>query len=143
MSDNRYYVNPCRPGTSASPVFNAFDLLPLRYYGFQMSAVEDMRKVLQDFLAPELRSVHARLDAMDEKLEVHAKVTEARFQEVLVRIDATNGRIDNLKTSIETRIDSTNQRIDVTNDRIDNLKTSLDLDKRVERLETGQSHRSA
>jgi tetrahydromethanopterin S-methyltransferase subunit G len=60
-----------------------------------MSVAEDMRKVLQDFLAPELRSVHARLDAMDEKLEAHAKVTEARFQEVLVRIDATNGRIDN------------------------------------------------
>jgi predicted nucleic acid-binding Zn-ribbon protein len=98
-----------------------------------MSVVEDMRKVLQDFLAPELRSVHARLDAMDEKLEAHAKVTEARFQEVY-------GRIDNLKTSIETRIDATNNRIDVTNDRIDNLKTSLDLDKRVERLETRQTH---
>jgi hypothetical protein len=62
------------------------------------------------------------------------------FQEVLVRIDATNGLIDNLKTSIETRIDATNQRIDVTNDRIDKLKTSLDLDKRVERLETRQTH---
>lgn len=66
---------------------------------------------------------------MDEKLQAQAKVTEARFQEVLARID-------NLKSSLETRID-------VTNDRIANLKTSLDLDKRVERLETGQSHRSA
>jgi tetrahydromethanopterin S-methyltransferase subunit G len=98
-----------------------------------MSVVEDMRKVLQDFLEPELRSVHARLDAMDEKLAAQAKVTEARFQEILTRIDATNGRIDNLKSSIENRID-------VTNDRIDNLKTSLDLDKRVERLETRQTH---
>jgi hypothetical protein len=70
-----------------------------------ISVVGDMRKVLQDFLAPELRSVHARLDAMDEKLEAQAKVTDARLQEVLVRIDATNGRIDNLKTSIETRIE--------------------------------------
>ncbi len=95
-----------------------------------------MREVLQDFLAPELRWVHARLDAMDEKLLAHAKVTEARFPEILARID-------NLKSSLETRIDATNLRIDVTNDRMDNLKTSLDLNKRVERLENGQSHRSA
>jgi hypothetical protein len=45
-----------------------------------MNVAEDMRKVLQDFLVPELRSVHARLDnTMDEKREAHAKVTDARF----------------------------------------------------------------
>ena len=67
--------------------------------------------MLQDFLAPELRAVDAKFSALDEKLEAQAKVQEARHHEVMARID-------------------------VTNDRIDGLKTSLDLDKRVERLET-------
>jgi tetrahydromethanopterin S-methyltransferase subunit G len=112
-----------------------------------MSAIEDMRKVLQDFLAPELRSVHARLDAMDEKLQAQSRVTEARFQEVFARIDGSNERIDNVKTSLEARIENVKSslevRLDVTNDRIDSLKTSLDLDKRVGRLESSQSHPSA
>jgi hypothetical protein len=138
MSDNRYYVNSPRGGTLFSACASGIWGKSHAHFGshvimLNMSVVEDMRKVLQDFLAPELRSVHARLDAMDEKLAAQAKVTDARFQEVLIRIDATNGRIDNLKSSLENRID-------VTNDRIDNLKTSLDLDKRVERLETRQTH---
>jgi hypothetical protein len=89
-------------------------LAPL-YNASKMSVVEDMRKVLQAFLAPELRAVDAkfsavcaRFDAIDEKLDALAKILEARFE--------------------------------ATNDRIDDLKTSLDLDKRVERLETRQTH---
>jgi hypothetical protein len=124
MSDNRYYVNCAEP--SAAPCRRA------RYNAIRMSVVEDMRKVLQDFLAPELRAVDAkfgavgaRFDAVDQTLDAMTKILEARHQELMVRIDATH------------------QRIEVTNDRIDNLKTSLDLDKRVERLETGHSHRSA
>ncbi len=45
-----------------------------------MGAIEDFRKVLQDFLAPELRAVNARLDAME-------KVMEAQHREVLARLD--------------------------------------------------------
>lgn len=46
-----------------------------------MSVVEDVRQVIQDFLAPELRAISARLDAQD-------KVIDARFNEVLARIQA-------------------------------------------------------
>ncbi len=34
-----------------------------------MSAVDDLDKVLQAFLAPELRAVNARLDAIDRRFE--------------------------------------------------------------------------
>ena len=33
-----------------------------------MSVIEDFRKVIQDFLAPELRSINVRLDAVNERI---------------------------------------------------------------------------
>jgi chorismate mutase len=75
-----------------------------------MSVVEDVRKVLQDFLAPELRALTVRMDAAD-------KIAEARYQEI--------------KTNAEAR----HQEIMT---RLDGLKSSLELDKRVERLESRQ-----
>lgn len=33
-----------------------------------MSAVDDIRKLLQDFLAPELRAISVRLDAVEARL---------------------------------------------------------------------------
>jgi hypothetical protein len=90
-----------------------------------MSIVEDVRKVLQDFLAPELRTANARFaaldacfSAVDEKLQAQSKITEVNHREIMTRIDAIS-------------------------DRIDGLKTSLDLDKRVERLESRQIHHPA
>jgi len=44
--------------------------------------VEDLRKTPQDFLAPELRAVNARLDAID-----------SRFQAVNDRFDAVDTRL--------------------------------------------------
>ena len=57
-----------------------------------MDVIEDVRKVLQDFLAPELRAINARLDAMK-------KVDEARHSEVLARSDSVAAQIDNLKVA--------------------------------------------
>ncbi len=34
-----------------------------------MGAIEDTRKVLQDFLAPELRAIAVRIDALEKRLE--------------------------------------------------------------------------
>lgn len=47
-------------------------------YG-SMSVIEDFRKVLQDFLAPELRSVHSEIKATNA-------IMEAKFGEVESRI---------------------------------------------------------
>jgi hypothetical protein len=42
-----------------------------------MGAIEDVRKVLQDFLAPELRSITARLDALEKRIDgVDTKLDE-------------------------------------------------------------------
>ena len=59
-----------------------------------MSVVDDFRKVLQDFLAPELRAISARLDAIE-------KVAEARHSELLTRIATVMALLESLKSSFE------------------------------------------
>ncbi len=56
-----------------------------------MSVVEDMRKVLPDFLAPELRAVHAgfkavdaRLDAIEVKLDSRCGGIEEKWMLALI-----------------------------------------------------------
>jgi hypothetical protein len=45
-----------------------------------MGVVEDVRKLFQDFLAPELREIRMRLETQE-------KIAELRHQEILLRID--------------------------------------------------------
>lgn len=59
-----------------------------------MGVIDDFRKVLQDFLAPELRAIAAQFNAIDSRLNAQEKIAEARHNELLVRID-------NLKASFE------------------------------------------
>ena len=51
-----------------------------------MGAIEDTRKVLQDFLAPEIRSITARLDALEKKVDDNERRAERRHDEVMVAI---------------------------------------------------------
>jgi hypothetical protein len=64
-----------------------------------MSAVEDVRKAIQDFLAPELRTIGARLDAIE-------KVMNVKFESVDVKLDALSQQIQtvNEKLDIDRRL---------------------------------------
>jgi len=44
-----------------------------------MSVIEDTRKLLQDFLAPELRELTARIDALEEKIDARFRGVDSRF----------------------------------------------------------------
>jgi len=63
-----------------------------------MSAIDDFRKVLQDFLAPGLRAVNARLDAIEKVMEAHHREILARlaslerYFELDKRVDRLEGR---------------------------------------------------
>ena len=47
-----------------------------------MSVTEDMRKVLQDFLAPELRSISVRMEALEkQRLEDKADLLKQRAED--------------------------------------------------------------
>lgn len=45
-----------------------------------MGVVEDVRQVLQDFLAPELREIRTRLDAMEE-------INRMRYDSLVQRLE--------------------------------------------------------
>jgi hypothetical protein len=75
-----------------------------------MSAVEDIRQVFQDFLAPELRDIRGqmaalaiRIDAMDKRLETMEAMNGVRFQAMIQRLEqiqqsfAFDKRISNLE----------------------------------------------
>jgi hypothetical protein len=59
-----------------------------------MSVVEDVRQVLQDLLAPELRAVSARLDSLE-------KIMEARFESVDVKFDALRTQIQGISDKLD------------------------------------------
>jgi hypothetical protein len=59
-----------------------------------MSAVEDIRQVFQDFLAPELRDIRGqmaalaiRIDAMDKRLEIMEAMNGVRFQAMIQHLE--------------------------------------------------------
>ena len=54
-----------------------------------MSVVEEMPQVLQDFLAPELREIRGRLDAVDKRFDA----VDKRFDTLDKRHDEMNTRI--------------------------------------------------
>jgi capsule polysaccharide export protein KpsE/RkpR len=44
-----------------------------------MSVVEDVRTVIQDFLAPELRELKARVEALEKRMDDRFKHVDDRF----------------------------------------------------------------
>jgi septal ring factor EnvC (AmiA/AmiB activator) len=46
-----------------------------------MGAIEDSRKVLQDFLAPELRAIAVRLDALEKRFDGRLDGLEKRLDD--------------------------------------------------------------
>ncbi len=54
-----------------------------------MSVVEDSRKVLQDFLAPELRAISVRLDALEKRVEG----VDKKFDEVERRAEKRHDEV--------------------------------------------------
>lgn len=66
-----------------------------------MSVIEDSRKVLQDFIAPELRAIAARLDALEKRLDDRFLSLEKRLDQFDHRIDRLDGRMDRLEQKIE------------------------------------------
>jgi hypothetical protein len=68
-----------------------------------MSVIEDTRKLIQDFLAPELRSISARLDAFEQRVD-------DRFRDLAARIDANEGRAGDRFRDLDAKISGQHQQ---------------------------------
>jgi hypothetical protein len=90
-----------------------------------MSVIEDSRKAMQDFLAPELRAISARLDALEQRFGL----VDKRFDVVEKRFDVTDRNIDSVDRRAEKRHDEVMSAIA----RIADVSS---LQERVARLES-------
>jgi hypothetical protein len=74
-----------------------------------MSMVEDVRQVLRDFLAPELREIRAQLAAVDKRLDIIDEMNRVRYEAIVQRLVqiqqsfAFDKRISNLEAE-KTRL---------------------------------------
>ena len=90
-----------------------------------MGTVEDIRKVLQEFLAPELRAVTARFDAVDQRFDALFKIMDARFEAVDTKLVSLEKSSDIKFASLEKEIVR--------------VRELLDVDRRLAKLESQQS----
>ncbi len=67
-----------------------------------MSVVEDVRQVLQDFVAPELRELRAEIRSIDQKLGLLTKSLDSKFELVAKGL---NDKIDGAAKGLNERID--------------------------------------
>jgi tetrahydromethanopterin S-methyltransferase subunit G len=98
-----------------------------------MSVIEDTRKVAQDFLAPELRAISARLDALEQRLGgVDRKIDE--------RCGSLDRKVDERCGSLDRKVDEVDRRAEKRHDQvmaaIAGLADFSSLRERVARLES-------
>lgn len=82
-----------------------------------MSVIDDVRQAHQDFLAPELRAITARIDALE-------KVMTARFD-----------LVDQKFASVDVKFDSVDVKFESIHNEIQALGKSLDIERRLAALE--------
>jgi hypothetical protein len=75
-----------------------------------MSVLDDFRKLAQDFLAPELRAINARLDGME-------KLNEVRFEQTYQRIESLSKEIQANHEAVIREL-ATDKRISRLEDRL-------------------------
>ncbi len=68
-----------------------------------MGVVEDVRSALQDFVAPELRELRARIDALEDQQKQFRAETEKRFDKIDARFDKLDARFEKLEGKLADR----------------------------------------
>ena len=66
-----------------------------------MSAVEDMRTVLQDFLTPELRALQERLTGIEKTVNTRIDGLDKRIDGIDRRLDSLEKRIDDFRVEVK------------------------------------------
>jgi hypothetical protein len=81
-----------------------------------MGVIEDVRKVIQDLVAPELKSLAVKLDKIDSESKLRGELTR----------DVLSARIDALSAKMDAQYAS--------------IMNALDLNRRLETLERDKQH---
>ncbi len=98
-----------------------------------MSFVDDTRKLLQDLIAPELKSLQVQIASVEKSVSSLEKTMDARFSAVNDKLAAMNDKMDAQKESLlaETRVLSVtlNSSLSMM------TRTLQDIDGRLRRME--------
>jgi tetrahydromethanopterin S-methyltransferase subunit G len=101
-----------------------------------MSVVEDSRKILQDFIAPELRAIAARLEALEKRFDGFENSIGQRFE-------AAEKHFDQRMQGFEKRLDDLEHRADKRHDEVmAAIRQVIDynsIQQRLARLESKES----
>jgi hypothetical protein len=113
-----------------------------------MSAVDDIRKLLQDLVTPDLKSLQARVEALDAKMDSGFKASDAKMDS---GFRASDAKMDFGFKTLDAKLDF---KIDATRDlllaemkvmqasmeaNIAKLNHSLDLERRVAKIENDRA----
>ena len=94
-----------------------------------MSAIDDARKLVQDIVAPDLKAITARLEALKRAVkqgfEGSEKLSEVRHEMTLLRVQTGFASIDAKFTAADARFDS--------------ILKAMNIDRRLELLEAAKS----
>ena len=98
-----------------------------------MSVVEDIRKVAQDFLAPELRAIAVRIEELEKRMDLRFKAVDDRFS---VQDQKMNDRFTAQDQKMETAEQRATERHAQLMREISRLADVIELKERVARIES-------
>ena len=90
-----------------------------------MGVVEDSRKIIQDFLAPELRAVGARLEALEKQVTSLETNVSRQFASLETGF---NRQLSSLETNVNKQLTSLETNM---NRQFRDLRTAFEFDKRL------------
>jgi hypothetical protein len=94
-----------------------------------MGTIDDIRKLLQDLVTPDLKAIHAQLKSIDES----SKLRDDALTASIAHLEATSKlRDDALAVSITSKVEVILARMDAQHSTVMN---ALAIDKRLENLE--------
>jgi tetrahydromethanopterin S-methyltransferase subunit G len=97
-----------------------------------MGFIEEGRQLIQDFVTPEIRSLDARLTAVEKRLESLDARVEKRFDSVDKRFDSFENSVDKRFNSLEGKIERNQAQVLDTLQRMENYSHILERLARVE-----------
>jgi uncharacterized protein YqgV (UPF0045/DUF77 family) len=83
-----------------------------------MSEIAEIRRIFQDLIAPDMKSIRTELKASET-------LAEARYQTVLAKLEVLEAKMKTAEVSNSARFDE--------------IAKALDIEKRLERVEARQS----
>ncbi len=114
-----------------------------------MGVVEDIRQVIQDLVAPQLKSLDARINALDARAtSLETSITQ-RFASAEAVANARHEAISAQIAQLTTKMDARQEALTAQIAQLANIVATdhaailqkLDLEKRIERIELSQAAR--